>query len=80
MIGDQHLHELVAAERQHALRSEAALYHGSQAIDAKRAARRAKRGPSIVLRFARRLAHAKTGLRPSVGGTTAWTHSATPRV
>lgn len=78
MIGDQHLHDLVAAERQQALRSPAALYHGSQAIDAKRAARRNKRGPSIILRIARRLAHAPTALRPTPAATTAWTRSGAP--
>ncbi len=78
MIGHEHTTGLVAAERQHTLRSEAALYHGSHAIDAKRAARRAKRGPSIILRLARRAAQAKTGVRPTVTATTAWTRSATP--
>ena len=77
MIGHEHTSGLVAAERQHTLRSEAALYHGSHAIDAKRAARRAKRGPSIILRLARRAAQARS-LRPTVTATTAWTPSATP--
>lgn len=77
MIGHQHINELVAAERQHTLRSEAVLYHGSHAIDAKRAARRAKRGPSIILRLARRAANARA-FRPAGTATTAWTPSATP--
>ena len=77
MIGHEYTNELVAAERQHTRRSEAVLYHGSHAIDAKRAARRAKRGPSIILRLARRAANARA-LRPTVTATTAWTPSATP--
>jgi len=60
MIGHHYVNQILAADHQQHLRSEADLFRASQAREAQRVLRRRAAGPPLFVRLARRLANFRT--------------------